>query len=468
MPPRPTNRSIAAAAIAASSQEPPVMPPPVAAAQAAAIEPAEAQTQPTTNAVALPPASLLPALSPAHASDDVIDYSTSDGMKLYSASIATLPIKDFEGTGGNVQTWINDLIERAQAMNWIAILTVVINGISYFIPRCFTLTIQQVQDHARSYLFAPQGRPKQNSAVLYRCLYASIGPKLRTKVSNCRSDYMINILGQEFADGPCFLRAILQHLYIDTPSTAYFKRSQLSDMPTIMKLAEGNINNFNERVRTLVNELASVGQSVNNEDLLINLMKGYEAAPDKPFVRQMQDKHTRIMYYNDADREMEHIMRFAEQFWTDRTNSGTWGKPTHEEQQLIALTAQIRNFKAGGPSSKMEKLSTSNKPTTKNGEKTKKAKSKSNFDPYTPDQAWKWIAPKSDEAKNKTHKGRTYYWCTNHQHKETKKKGMWVTHQPSKCHSKLVIANSSETETANTTTTSVMASIINAYEEAEE
>jgi hypothetical protein len=161
---------------------------------------------------------------------------------------------------------------------------------------------------------------------------------------------------------------------LSTPSTAYFKRSQLSDMLTIMKLAEGNINNFNERVRALVNELASVGQSVNNEDLLINLMKGYEAAPDKPFVHQMQDKHTRIMYYNDADRKMEHIMRFVEQFSTGRTNNGTWGKPTHEEQQLIALIAQIRNFKAGGPASKRDKLTTSNKPTTKNGEKTIKEK----------------------------------------------------------------------------------------------
>jgi hypothetical protein len=261
-------------------------------------------------------------------------------------------------------------------VNWIAILTVVINGISHFIPRCFTLTIQQVQDHARSYLFAPQGCHKQNSAVLYRCLYASIGSKLRTKVSNCRSDYTINILGQEFAHGPCFLWAILQHLYIDTPSTAYFKRSQLSDMPTIMKLAEGNINNYNERVRTLVNELASIGQSVNNEDLLINLMKGYEATPGKPLFCQMQDKCTKIKYYHDADRKMEPIMRFAEQFWTNRTNNETWGKPTHEEQQLIALIAQLRNFKAGGPSSKMDKLSTSNKPTTKKMRRPKRQRAR--------------------------------------------------------------------------------------------
>ena len=125
MPPCPTN-----GAIAAASQEPPT----VATAQIAAVEPAEAHAQSTANVVAVPPFSPLPALSPAHATDDVIDYSTSDGMKLYNASIATLPIKDFEGSGGNVQTWINDLIERAQAMNWISILTVVINGISCTMP----------------------------------------------------------------------------------------------------------------------------------------------------------------------------------------------------------------------------------------------------------------------------------------------------------------------------------------------
>jgi hypothetical protein len=88
-----------------------------------------------------------------------------------------------------------------------------------------------------------------------------------------------------FVDGACFLRAILQHLYINTPSTAYFRRSQLSNLLAIMKLAEGNISNFNERIRILLNELASVGQVMNNKDLLFNLMKEYEAAPGKLLVK---------------------------------------------------------------------------------------------------------------------------------------------------------------------------------------
>ena len=86
-------------------------------------------------------------------------------------------------------------------------------------------------------------------------------------------------------------------------------------------------------------------------------MKGYGAAPHKPFTHQMQDMHTRIMYINDPDRDMEQIMRFAEQFWTDRTNSRLSGKLTHEKQQLLALTSQIQSFKAGTTISKIAKTS---------------------------------------------------------------------------------------------------------------
>ncbi len=46
-------------------------------------------------------ASLLPALSPSYVNNEVINYSSSDGLELYNASIAPLPIKEFEGNGGN-------------------------------------------------------------------------------------------------------------------------------------------------------------------------------------------------------------------------------------------------------------------------------------------------------------------------------------------------------------------------------
>ena len=176
MPPRPVNRAPLAAILAADTQ-------PTVKSIRAAIETTERIIQPPFNVETPGQASLLPALSPAHVNDEVINYSSSDGMKLYNSSIAPLPIKDFEGNGGNTQTWINDLIERSDAMNWTFILTVIINGIGFFIPRCLTLTIEQVQAHSRAYLHASNGHPKQNSAVLFHCLYASTGPRFKTKSS---------------------------------------------------------------------------------------------------------------------------------------------------------------------------------------------------------------------------------------------------------------------------------------------
>ena len=69
-----------------------------------------------------------------------------------------------------------------------------------------------------------------------------------------------------------------------------------------MKLAEGTVMSFSGSIRTLINELA---QSVNNEVLLINLMKGYRAASDKAFADQMHNKLIRIMNKNDPDRDKE-------------------------------------------------------------------------------------------------------------------------------------------------------------------
>ena len=210
---------------------------------------------------------------------------------------------------------------------------------------------------------------------------------------------------------------------------------------------------------------------MNNEDLLINLMKGYEAAPDKLFVKQMQDKHNRIMYYNDPDRDMEQIIRFAEHFWTDRTNNSAWGKPSHEEQQLLALTAQIKNFKPNNGSTwkQSPSKSTTSSAPSRASQKNSGNKAYARFDPYAADQAWKWVPPRSGEGKTKTLKNKTFHWCLNHQHRDTKKRGMWVAHEPSKCKAKSSAVSQNEATRDNSTSTgTAMASIINAYEDNQE
>jgi hypothetical protein len=136
---------------------------------------------------------------------------------------------------------------------------------------------------------------------------------------------------------------------------------------------------------------------MNNEDLLINLMKGYEAASDNIFVKQIQDKHNRNMYYNDPDRNMEQIMRLTEHFWTDRTNNSAWGKPTHEELQMLALKDQVKNFKPNNGISWSQNPSNSASKSSPSRSALKNSGNKSNarYDPYAAEYAWKWAPLKS-------------------------------------------------------------------------
>jgi hypothetical protein len=98
----------------------------------------------------------------------------------------------------------------------------------------------------------------------------------------------------------------------------------------------------------------------------------------------------------------------------------------------------------------------------------KKSGNKSNarFDPYAAEYAWKWAPPKSGKGKTKTLKDKTFPWCVNHQHRDTKKRGMWVAisnHSVKSSH-QLLRFKTKQPEL----TTLHMASFINAYEDNQE
>ena len=92
-----------------------------AAAQAAA---AQAALDATAAAGALlanaAPAAVAPvtrfSLSPAHASDDVINYGTSDGMKLYNK--ATKPGFEYDGTADFLRLFLEVFKDHAAESNW--------------------------------------------------------------------------------------------------------------------------------------------------------------------------------------------------------------------------------------------------------------------------------------------------------------------------------------------------------------
>jgi hypothetical protein len=136
----------------------------------------------------------------------------------------------------------------------------------------------------------------------------------------------------------------------------------------------------------------------------------------------------------------------------------------------LALTAQIKNFKPNNGNSWSQNPSNSATKPSPSRLAQKNSGNKSHaYDPYAAEHAWKWVPPKSGKGKTKTLKDMTFHWCVNHQHRDTKKRGMWVAHKPSQCTAKSsTMFWNKATRVNNTSTGTATASIINAFENNQE
>ena len=81
-------------------------------------------------------------------------------------------------------------------------------------------------------------------------------------------------------------------------------------------------------------------------DLLYYLWKAYKAAPDEEFVVYIQD----LKSQSDDDRATymaEDLMVCAENKYKARLldEENTWGKPTDEQEKIVAMTAEINSLK---------------------------------------------------------------------------------------------------------------------------
>ena len=88
--------------------------------------------------------------------------------------------------------------------------------------------------------------------------------------------------------------------------------------------------------------------------------------------------------------------------------SKEWHSPPKENQEILALTAEIKALKD----------------QYFKGEKTNSFKSK---------DSWKKVEPNGGEPLTKVMKGKTFHWCIHHK--------AWVIHKPSECHLGLPAAN---------------------------
>jgi hypothetical protein len=195
-----------------------------------------------------------------------------------------------------------------------------------------------------------------------------------------------------------------------------------------MQQLKFNVPDFNKYVRETVTNLYAGGQT--SDDLLIYLFDSYKMVPDHTFSRWYERKKED---YDDMREDITPtaLMLAAENKFNQITQADTWEAKSKEEQQILALTAQLKVA-----TDQMAKLSLSapkkeDKAATKSNPSNKKKKLKDKYP--------EWRFKRNESEDKMTRDGKTFWWC------ETL--NMWALHEPKDC-------NASKNAKPNTKTNS--------------
>ncbi|KAI2496052.1 hypothetical protein MHU86_18473 [Fragilaria crotonensis] len=381
------------------------------------------------------------ALAPALAIDGALDYTRSDHAKIYKAGIRQVLDDLFNCEADNLFQFLKDVQDRADEMGWTGgILNITLNADEpdereeNLIENYGTLTLEQVVISELQYI-EEEGRPAQDTYMLYKCLMASLTTDAKKKVSIWSSQYRIG--ENNVCSGVALLKVIIRESHLDTNATTNQIRTKLSSLDQYITTIDSDIGRFNQYVKLLLQSLTARNQSTS--DLLINLFKGYGAASDEVFrawLGRKQDDH-------EEGEEMtpDELMLAAKNKYDSMVEKGTWNAPTAEEK-IVALEAKLEttvknlNKKV---SFELGKKTSGKKTSDKS--KNKKGHNKQKGHPKT------WSKPKQGDKKEVEHKGFTWYWCGKDTGGKCEK---WRAHKPNECKGGAQASSGSKREATDT------------------
>ena len=348
------------------------------------------------------------ARTPATSTADIIDYSTKYGQTVYYKAVAPLDLDSkFDCSKGKLHHFLGLLEVRALETGWTdTILAILVDSNNVMGPtknffRSYgTHSLEHLRDQARHYHPA-HSRASQESFQLYKCLYESLTPEGRNKVTMLKKQYMI---GDEQV-GVLFLKLIISKSSTQSNATSMSIRKKLNRLGEYIENIDFNIVNFNEYVAELLEGLESMGQK--STDLLPNLFDAYSRVPDQAFQRYMHQKESD---YEEGDITLtpEELLGMALNKFMTIDDKRVWRKRSEEEEQIVTLTAKIERLEGELEASEgNDKAPKANKGSKAN--KFKKADKEERAD-----DAWKLIPPMEGEPSTKKVGKTEWFFCQKH------------------------------------------------------
>lgn len=378
------------------------------------------------------------ALSPALAQANIIDYTTSEGMKIYSSATASLFPSDDEKFNCEPEKLLGflDLLDFRSTLNgWDnSIMAIPDNPVNplgptkYFIRHFGEYSLEHLQQAAAVYVTA-QNRAAQDSMQCVGCILNSLGAVGRNKITTHRDEYTVNGV----ISGICLLKVLIRESSIDTNATTAHIRAQLSSLDTYLPTIGHDISKLNLYVQQKVEALAARGETTN--DLLVNLFKGYHAASDRRFVAYIEKKEEE---YEDGTTPLtpNTLMALAKNRYEVLLEKGQWNAPSAEEEKILALEATLKRMQ-----SQQQRANKSR--STDSNDKAAAGKGKGNKKKKKDPPAWVSIKPKEGEPTHKTVDGKDWWYCTNHQ--------KWCRHSTDKCEKKGLGKRENKPQTSTST-----------------
>ncbi len=299
------------------------------------------------------------ALAPALANNGVINYSTSEGIKIFSSATTALvddPLFDCEANG--LSHFLGKLSIRSQSNGWnVSVFSIPENlevplGAAYdFLSQYGVVSLAHVQDHALTYI-STESRAAQDSMQLGMAIMKSLSVSGFNKVTTQKSEYMI---GGQVA-GVALLKVLIGVSHIDTNATTSHIRKELSDLDLYLPQIGYDVTKLNEHVKRLIENLQAQGEST--YDLLVNLFKAYETVPDVKFKGYVETKKSD---YEEGRGNIDanSLMLLCENKYKTMVLNQTWNAPSPEDEKIVALQAEVTKLQKavkGAPSKRSTKV----------------------------------------------------------------------------------------------------------------
>jgi hypothetical protein len=267
------------------------------------------------------------ALSPALATNALINYSTGEGIQLYGRATAPLDAL-YNGDSASLQLFLSKVQQRATQSGWTAILQISnqTGQVFDFIENYGQVTIAAIRSQA-SALGIASSRNTQNSSQMYIFLITSINNELLEKVI-LQKEQFTSVGG--FQDGPSLLKVIVMISHVDTRAQAGYIRQCLARLSIMILSAEYNcdIQKINEYVIVLEEGLTARGET--SQDKMMNVQAAYMVCKDADFVRHAKDEYARCEQGANISLK-EYITSCMAKYKTLRMK-GMWEAPSPEQE----------------------------------------------------------------------------------------------------------------------------------------